>query len=148
MTVTPDIVLKKRISKKYWGRFTVGWGRFTVGNLRKLTLFSCTLSFSVLLGTSSCSYPTSSVVHGSVSVDFVLEVCMWACMHVCMQEEFSEDMVRIIQTALNDEDQLPTRRKHNNSVRSIFIKVCRLSQLYDYFSFMFLTHCYNDLRCC
>ncbi|XP_025100366.1 uncharacterized protein LOC112567768 isoform X2 [Pomacea canaliculata] len=37
-------------------------------------------------------------------------------------EEFSEDMVRIIQTALNDEDQLPTRRKHNNSVRSIFIK--------------------------
>ncbi|PVD27577.1 hypothetical protein C0Q70_12739 [Pomacea canaliculata] len=39
-----------------------------------------------------------------------------------MQEEFSEDMVRIIQTALNDEDQLPTRRKHNNSVRSIFIK--------------------------
>ncbi|XP_071095987.1 histone-lysine N-methyltransferase 2A-like [Haliotis cracherodii] len=38
-------------------------------------------------------------------------------------EEFSEDMVHIIQTALsNPEEQTHTRRKVNNSVRSVFVK--------------------------
>ncbi|XP_046572748.1 LOW QUALITY PROTEIN: uncharacterized protein LOC124280812 [Haliotis rubra] len=38
-------------------------------------------------------------------------------------EEFSEDMVHIIQTALNNpEEQTHTRRKVNNSVRSVFVK--------------------------
>ena len=33
-------------------------------------------------------------------------------------------MVHIIQTALSNDEEFPTRRKHSNSVKSIFIRVC------------------------
>ncbi|XP_076438576.1 uncharacterized protein LOC143277582 [Babylonia areolata] len=47
-------------------------------------------------------------------------------------EEFNEDMVHIIQTALSDDHLLPTRRKHNNSVKSIFIK--QMERVFPWFN--------------
>ena len=52
-------------------------------------------------------------------------VCIQGHYHVCLKQgEFNEDMVHIIQTALSNDEEFPTRRKHSNSVKSIFIRVC------------------------
>lgn len=63
--------------------------------------------------------------YGTLGIFLYYIRCSWSFfLSLLLQEEFSEDMVRIIQSLLFENEQYTTRKKQANSVRSIFIKVC------------------------
>lgn len=52
-----------------------------------------------------------------------ITLCMCVCSSYFSQLEFSDDIVRIIQTAINSDGGHPESRKANSMVKSFFIRV-------------------------